>query len=110
MQAAGGGRDQGQEGLSVLQVVEAVFVHLAFGGVDEHAIGILSMPKLTVATDVVAGAVELVDHGDVDDQVSLASDVGVPNLEVASPAPAACGDVAALGAKACCANKLVHHG
>ena len=55
MQAAGGGRDHGQESLSVLQVVEAVvvleLVHLAFGGVDEHAIGVLSMPKRSVATD-----------------------------------------------------------
>jgi len=51
MQAAGGRRDQGQESFSVLQVVEAVVVHLAFGGVDEHAIGVLSMPKRSVATD-----------------------------------------------------------
>ena len=48
MQEAGGRRDQGQESLSVLQVVEAVVVHLAFGGVDEHSIGVLSMPKRSV--------------------------------------------------------------
>jgi hypothetical protein len=29
------------------------------------------------------------DHGDVDDQVSLVGDVCIPNLEVASPSPAA---------------------
>ena len=46
----------------------------------------------SVATDVVTGAVERMDHGDVDDQVSLVSDVCIPNLEVASPAPAAGGD------------------
>jgi len=40
MQAAGGGRGQGQESLFVLQVVEAVFVDLALGSVDEHAIGV----------------------------------------------------------------------
>ena len=85
MQTAGGRRDQGQESLFVLQVVEAVVVHLALGSVDEHAIGVLSMPKRSVATDVVAGAVELMDHGDVDDQVSLVGDVCIPNLEVASP-------------------------
>ena len=90
MQAAGGGRDKGQEGLSVLQVVEAVFVHLAFGGVDEHAIGVRSMPKRSVATDVVAGTVELVDHGDVDDQVSLAGNVGVPTLILIISIIAAC--------------------
>jgi len=61
--------------------------HLAFGSVDEHSIGVLSMPKRSVATDVVAGAVELMDHGDIDDQVSLVGDVGIPNLEVASPSP-----------------------
>jgi len=110
MQAAGGRRDQGQESLSVLQVVEAVVLHLALGSVDEGAIGVLSMPKRSVATDVVTGAVELMDHGDVDDQVSLVSDVCIPNLEVASPSPAAGGDVATLGAKARCANDLLHHG
>jgi len=110
MQAAGGRRDQGQESLSILQVVEAVVLHLALGSVDEGAIGVLSMPKRSVATDVVAGAVELMDHGDVDDQVSLVSDVCIPNLEVASPSPAAGGDVATLGAKARCANDLLHHG
>jgi len=62
MQAAGGGRDQGQESLSVLQVVQAVVRHLALGSVDEHSIGVLSMPKRSVATDVVAGAVELMDR------------------------------------------------
>ena len=87
MQAAGGRRDQGQESLSVLQVVEAVVRHLALGSVDEYAIGVLSMPKRSVATDVVTGAVELMDHGDVDDQVSLVSDVCIPNLEVASRLP-----------------------
>ena len=45
MQAAGGRRDQGQESLSILQVVEAVVLHLALGSVDEGAIGVLSMPK-----------------------------------------------------------------
>jgi len=110
MQAAGCGRDQGQEGLAVLQVVEAIFAHLAFGGVDEHAIRVRSMPKRSVATDVVAGAVELVDHGDVEDQVSLVGDVGIPNLEVTSSTPAAGGDIVALSAKARCANKLIHHG
>ena len=101
---------QGQERLSILQVVEAVVLHLALGSVDEGAIGVLSMPKRSVATDVVTGAVELMDHGDVDDQVSLVSDVCIPNLEVASPSPAAGGDVATLGAKARCANDLLHHG
>jgi hypothetical protein len=45
MQTARGGRDQGQESLSVLQVVQAVVRHLALGSVDEHSIGVLSMPK-----------------------------------------------------------------
>jgi len=36
-----GRRDQGQESLSVLKVVEAVVRHLALGSVDEHAIGVL---------------------------------------------------------------------
>ena len=110
MQAAGGRRDQGQESLSVLQVVEAVVLHLALGSVDEGAIGVLSMPKRSVAPDVITGAVERMDHGDVDDQVSLVSDVCVPNLEIASPSPAAGGDVATLGAKARCANDLLHLG
>ena len=101
---------KGQESLSILQVVEAVVLHLALGSVDEGAIGVLSMPKRSVATDVIAGAVERMDHGDVDDQVSLVSDVCIPNLEVASPSPAAGGDVAALGAKARCANDLIQHG
>ena len=73
MQAAGGRRDQS---IFVLQVVEAVARHLALGSVDEHAIGVLSMPKRSMATDVVAGAVELMDHDDVYDQVSLVGDVG----------------------------------
>ena len=51
------------------------------------------MPKRSVATDVVAGAVERMDHGDVDDQVSLVADVGIPDLEVTTPSPAAGGDV-----------------
>ena len=41
----------------------------------------------------VAGTVELMDHGDVDDQVSLVADVGIPDLEVTTPSPAAGGDV-----------------
>ena len=53
MQAAG------QESLSVLQVVQAVVRHLALGSINEHSIGVLSMPKRSVATDVVAGAVAL---------------------------------------------------
>jgi len=53
-----GRRDQRQESLVVLQVVEAVVRHLVLGSVDEHAIGVLSMPRRSVATDVVAGAVE----------------------------------------------------
>jgi len=32
------------------------------------------------------------DHGDVDDQVSLVADVGIPDLEVTTPSPAAGGD------------------
>ena len=87
-----------------LSVVEAVVLRLALGSIDEGAIGVLSMPKRSVATDVVTGAVEVMDHGDVDDQVSLVSDVCIPNLEVASPSPAAGGDVATLGAKARCAS------
>ena len=34
------------------------------------------MPKCSLATDVVAGAVELLDHDDVYDQMSLVGDVG----------------------------------
>jgi hypothetical protein len=34
------------------------------------------MPKRSLATDVVAGAVELMDHDDVYDQMSLVGDVG----------------------------------
>jgi hypothetical protein len=50
------------------------------------------------------------DHGDVYDQVSLVSYVRIPDLEVTAPAPAAGGDVAALGAKARSAHNLLHHG
>ena len=88
MQAAGGRRDQGQESLSILQVVEAVVLHLALGSVDEGAIGVLSMPKRSVATDVITGAVERMDHGDVDDQVSLVSDVCIFVLLKTRPVPA----------------------
>ena len=48
------------------------------------------------------------DHGNVDDQVRLVGDVCFPNPEVSAPFPAAGGDVAALGAKARCANDLIH--
>ena len=108
MQAAGGRRDQGQESLSILQVVEAVVLHLALGSVDEGAIGVLSMPKRSVAADVITGAVERMDHGDVDDQVSLVSNVRIPDLEVTASSAAAGGDVVALGAKAR-SSKDIHH-
>jgi len=49
-QAAGGRRNQGQESLFLLRVVEAVFIHLALGSVDEHAIGVLSMPNILTTT------------------------------------------------------------
>ena len=107
VQAAGGRRDQGHESLPILHVVEAVVLHLALGSVDEGAIGVLSMPKRSVAADVITGAV---NAWTIDDQVNLVSDVCIPNLEVASPSPAAGGDVATLGAKARCANDLLHHG
>ena len=87
MQAAGGRRDQRQERLVFLQVVETVLRNLTLGSVDEHAVGVLSMPRRAMATDVVAGAVELMDHGDIQYQVSLVSDVRIPDLEVTAPLP-----------------------
>jgi len=46
------------------------------------------MPKRSVATDVITGAVERMDHGDVDDQVSLVSDVCIFVLLKTRPVPA----------------------
>ena len=54
-----GRRDQRQESLVFLQVVETVLRYLTLGSVDEHAVGFLSMPRRAMATDVVAGALTM---------------------------------------------------
>ena len=51
MQAAGGGRDQRQESIVFVLVVETVLRYRTLGSVDAHAVGVLSMPRRAMATD-----------------------------------------------------------
>ena len=52
----------GKKGPIRIEEHAALLTHLP---ASKHAVGVLSMPRRAMATDVVAGAVEFIDHGDI---------------------------------------------
>ena len=51
-----------QERLLLLKIVEALLANLAFGSIDEHTLGVLGVPRRAMATNVIAGAMQHVNH------------------------------------------------
>ena len=91
MQTARGGSDERQESRVQPLVIPPVVGDLALGSIDEHAIRVVRVPRLTMVARVVNGTVKVVHHSDINDCLTL-----IANLQVELQVPAGLTPLAAV--------------